>query len=240
MNQLEVESLELKRATRYAELATSSVDGFKLMLAEKMKIESEMKKKFSVARLRWIKAINRVLVQNYVEKVRIRLGYPSSGGSVSAGSVVNERNRPGKIFRRSIDNSLLENLTPTKSPSSLPSINKPSPLSMAGTPVLNTTSSLPVLSPTNNLSQATANEHSSLEKRKRRMNREGSRLLTRKSHESLPSPEKLSLASYSNDSVPSLKESYSSVSNRLVPEVSVPILVDIREHSNRALRLAKL
>lgn len=72
MRNLQKEGAELKRATRLAELATSSVDGFKAMILEKKRIEREMKK-FSVARLRWIRAINRVLAMNYARIVRARV-----------------------------------------------------------------------------------------------------------------------------------------------------------------------
>lgn len=74
LTSLKAESAELRNATRLAQLATSSIDGFKLMLAEKLKIENQMKGKYSVPRLRWIKAIKRVLIQNYANKVRKRLG----------------------------------------------------------------------------------------------------------------------------------------------------------------------
>jgi hypothetical protein len=54
------------------------------MLAEKSKMENQMKGKYSLPRLRWIKAIKRVLVQNYVEKVRKRLGMESEDGEEDA------------------------------------------------------------------------------------------------------------------------------------------------------------
>lgn len=224
LSQLEIENAELKRATRLAELATSSVDGFKLMLAEKMRLETEMKKKFSIARLRWIKAINRVLIQNYVAKVRIRLGMEE----VPAPSP-SERVRP-KMLRHSIDNSHLHSKQ-----SGLPNINKPSPVSVTSTHH-HATGSLPVLSPTHS-------EHNTIEKRKRRTGKNG-KMLQRKSYDGLPSAEsksdRISLACPSSESVPSLLESYNSVSQRMVPNVSVPVLADIREHSTRALRLARL
>ena len=233
MNQLEVESMELKRATRLAELATSSVDGFKAMLAEKMKLESEMKKKFTVARLRWIKAINRVLIQNYVQKVKHRLGMVTPAPSTPQG-----RARP-KMMRHSLDNSFLDN----KSPSSLPSINKPSPISLNGNHHhLAGVNSLPLLSPMN-ISPQHRIEHSSSEKSKKRTLRTGDgKVLTRKSYETLPSPEAKSvLACPSNESVPpSLLESYASTSTRYQPECSVPVVADVREHSIRSIRLAKI
>lgn len=73
LNHLKLEEDALKSATKLAELATSTVDGFKLMLAEKIRLEQEMRKRYSINRLRWIHAINRVMVQNYVKKVRVRL-----------------------------------------------------------------------------------------------------------------------------------------------------------------------
>lgn len=229
LDQLEAENAELKRATYLAELGTSSVDGFKLMLAEKMRLENEMKKKFSVPRLRWIKAINRVLVQNYVHKVRVRLGYEVTPREVPPP----ERRRP-KIFRRSIDNSLLDN-KPTQH---LPVINKPAPVNVHPHPHPHQGEALPVLSPTNHL-----HEHGTIEKRRRRTAREG-KMLERRSLESLPSAEtkseRIPLSCTSSDSVPSLIESYTSISQRFIPSASVPVLADIREHSTRVLRLAKL
>jgi len=73
MHELHAETMRLQQATKMCELVTSSVDGFKLMLAEKMRLEREMKAMYSEARLRWITAINRVLVQNFIAKVHDRL-----------------------------------------------------------------------------------------------------------------------------------------------------------------------
>lgn len=73
MKKLNGETLALQQATRMAELVTSSVDGFKLMMAEKMRLEAEMKATFSDARMRWVRAINRVMIQNYVAHLHERL-----------------------------------------------------------------------------------------------------------------------------------------------------------------------
>jgi hypothetical protein len=211
------------------------VDGFKAMLAEKMKLELEMKKRYTVARLRWIKAINRVLIQNYVQKVKVRLGLCTPEPALTPPP----SDRRPKIFRRSIDNAYLsENNNNMKSPNSLPNIGKPSPLHiMNHNNVLSPAGSLPTLSP----SHADHGPHQSEKRRRRTQRTQDGKLLTRKSYESLPSPEaKLTLSCPSNDSVPSLLQSYASVSTKLVPEVSVPMLVDIREHSTRAHRLARL
>lgn len=114
MDSLKASAEELKRATKYAELATSSVDGFKLMLAEKLKLESEMKRMFSPARLRWIKAINRVLVQNYCAKVRLRLEakesplHPMAEGLSVNTSFGGQSKKRIRIMRKSIDNSELD------------------------------------------------------------------------------------------------------------------------------------
>jgi hypothetical protein len=66
------ESKALQNATRLAELATNASANFKAMIEEKRRIDAEMKK-LSPARLRWIKAINRVLIANYIENVKNRL-----------------------------------------------------------------------------------------------------------------------------------------------------------------------
>jgi hypothetical protein len=112
LGQYQDEAVALRRATRAAELATSSVDGFKLILAERKKW-----KLLAPARLRWIKAINRVLIQQYVEKVRIRvdalyskpISIENDDDDVIYGRklvkpVVPPPRRP-RILRRSVDNS---------------------------------------------------------------------------------------------------------------------------------------
>eukprot|EP01034_Spumella_vulgaris_P021881 gene21881-27956_t len=105
-----------------AELATTSVDGFKLMLAEKMRLEIEMRRRCTVPRLRWIKAINRVLVQNYCALVRVRLDRMAADElatrlELEAATGINKagkKQRP-KILRKSIDNSQLNKLPTLKS-----------------------------------------------------------------------------------------------------------------------------
>lgn len=130
LNSLKASAEELKRATRYAELATSSVDGFKLMLAEKMKMEQDMKSRYSPARLLWIKAINRVLVQNYCDKVRARLEPKVERPEAAEGLrvVTSFNGQPKKnirILRKSIDNSDLNNSQKGAS-GNTPSITLPS------------------------------------------------------------------------------------------------------------------
>ncbi len=121
INQLQNESLALQQATKMAELVTSSVDGFKLMMAEKMRVELEMRRKCSVPRLRWIKAINRVLVQNYCEIVRARLDRMAADEALRLEEAealqgkTAKKQRP-KVLRRSIDNSQLSHLPSLKGP----------------------------------------------------------------------------------------------------------------------------
>jgi len=71
-HKLQTESAALKNATRLAELATSATENFKAMMEEKRRIALEMQA-FTPARLRWIRAINRVLIANYIENVKTRL-----------------------------------------------------------------------------------------------------------------------------------------------------------------------
>jgi len=59
-------------ATRLAELLASSSDAFKVMLEEQRR-RSDVLKAMSKYRLLWIKAIDRVLRQNFIEKVKSRL-----------------------------------------------------------------------------------------------------------------------------------------------------------------------
>lgn len=123
LNKLQNESLALKRATKLAELATSSVDGFKNMLQEKLKIENELKKSYSKARLRWIRAINRVLIQNYVERVKIRLlttpfSYYVTNESSPPVAEVDEQSKKSK--------NLIEPLNELKLPNSMKKPRAPS------------------------------------------------------------------------------------------------------------------
>ena len=46
-----------------------SAEGFEQVLALKMQHDREIKLKYSRAKCRWIHAINRVVIQNYVAKV---------------------------------------------------------------------------------------------------------------------------------------------------------------------------
>lgn len=118
MNELKSESNALAQATHFAELATSSVDGFKLMLAEKMRLELEMKRKYSVPRLRWINAINRILVQNYVAKVKIRLDTLAQEAryreEIAAANAEGKSKKAKKLLRKSVDNSDLSRLPSIK------------------------------------------------------------------------------------------------------------------------------
>uniref|UniRef100_A0A7S3GZZ0 Uncharacterized protein n=1 Tax=Spumella elongata TaxID=89044 RepID=A0A7S3GZZ0_9STRA len=71
-HKMQAENAALRNATRLAELTASATENFKLMMEEKRRIAAEMRT-FSKARLRWIKAINRVLIQNYIAAVTRRL-----------------------------------------------------------------------------------------------------------------------------------------------------------------------
>lgn len=71
-HKMQVENAALRNATRLAELTASATENFKLMMEEKRRIAAEMRT-FSNARLRWIKAINRVLIQNYIAAATRRL-----------------------------------------------------------------------------------------------------------------------------------------------------------------------
>jgi len=69
---LQAENTALRNATRLAELTASATENFKAMMEEKRRIAMEMRA-YSKARLRWIKAINRILIQNYIAAVTRRL-----------------------------------------------------------------------------------------------------------------------------------------------------------------------
>jgi len=69
IHELKSESYALNRFTHFAEVIASSVDGFKLMLAEKIQLKSRV----STVQWRWIKAINKVMIQIAVAKMKFRL-----------------------------------------------------------------------------------------------------------------------------------------------------------------------
>ncbi len=73
MSQLQADASALQTATNYAEVCLSSEDGVKNLLAANMKKQLEMMRRMSVPRKRWATAINRILVQNYVAKIRERV-----------------------------------------------------------------------------------------------------------------------------------------------------------------------
>jgi hypothetical protein len=247
---LEAETAELKRATRLAELATSSVDGFKLMLAEKMRLENEMKKRYSIPRLQWIKAINRVLIQNYVAKVRIRLGMTTPPSEpVELKPILTQHDSKRKIYRKSIDNSLLPSINKAHSNSSM--LHHPS-----GGNGDREGTTFPSLNNGNGGSNNN-NQRDGTMIRRRRAGTDG-QLHTRKTYtitDNKMMDKSLSKSSDSNSSsgagygsvspssvsaVPSLVQSYQSYSQRILPQTSVPTLTDVREHSNRAMKLLKL
>jgi len=59
--------------TSYADMAINSIEGIKNAMSEKLKLELELKRSYSIPRLRWVHAINRVLIQNYVKRATIRI-----------------------------------------------------------------------------------------------------------------------------------------------------------------------
>lgn len=69
MSELRSDTFHLQQATNFAEMTTSSVDGFRHALADKLLLKNQ----YPLPRLRWIRAINRVMLQNYVAKVKARL-----------------------------------------------------------------------------------------------------------------------------------------------------------------------
>lgn len=68
LRSIQSDALEIRQATQLAVLSTSSIDGFRMTIAQRMKWMD-----YSPARLRWVRAIHRVVVLNYVSKVRERI-----------------------------------------------------------------------------------------------------------------------------------------------------------------------
>lgn len=132
------ESLALQEHNQFAESALTSEDAVKNLLADRMKKELEMKRQCSAVRLRWISAINRVLVQNYIAKVKqILAAYEAKHGPLFTPVTVVR----AKLTRRTtLDNSKLNNNF------SLPSINTQLPYTPGGTSAGNTPTSLPAIS----------------------------------------------------------------------------------------------
>lgn len=258
LNSFQASADELRRATRYAELATSSADGFKLMLAEKLAFESEMKKKYSVPRLRWIRAINRVLIQNYCALVRIRLDELEQKAKATMQAVIEASpstktgTRP-KILRRSIDNSLLlKSASENQHGSSLPSIQKTSSLSSptyGGIPSLASASgdgTLPALFETSSRRMRKGTGASGKNANSRVTRRSLNQDLLNKyvpeqggGTELYPSPENCSSKVHISSSVPSLIQSYATSSQKVLQPVSLSALSDLRDLGGRSMRQVK-
>jgi hypothetical protein len=60
MKKLRHDTNQLVMETSYADMAISSIDGFKNAMKNKMTIELELKRSYSAPRLRWVNAINQV------------------------------------------------------------------------------------------------------------------------------------------------------------------------------------
>jgi len=71
-NELKDESEALKSNRKLAELLTNTADGFNHVLSTKRSMDKKLHQ-FSRPRRRWIWAINKVLVNNYVEKTRTKI-----------------------------------------------------------------------------------------------------------------------------------------------------------------------
>jgi hypothetical protein len=125
---LKTEQINLMEATRLAELLSSSSDAFKVMLDEQRR-RSEALKAMSKYRLLWISAIDKVLRQNFIEKVRARLLHSSIADwyrkmvepdsfaiariEAARQNLRTETKSRKKHLRRSLDNSeLLPGLNP--------------------------------------------------------------------------------------------------------------------------------
>ena len=54
-------------------MAVTSIDKIKQVMSEKWQVELELKRSYSEPRRRWVSAINRVLIQNYIGKVKVRI-----------------------------------------------------------------------------------------------------------------------------------------------------------------------
>ena len=71
LDELKTETFRLQQTTNFAELTISSVNGFQMALAQKLLLKNQ----YPPIRLRWINAINKVIMQNYVAKVKQRIEF---------------------------------------------------------------------------------------------------------------------------------------------------------------------
>lgn len=197
------ESLALHEHNQFAESALASEDGVKNLLAERMQKELEMKRKCSVVRLRWINAINRVLIQNYIDKVKIRLAkYEADHGPLFTPKAVGR----AKLVRRTLDNSKLPSL----------SVNTHLANSTSHSPSGNNTPTLPSISPSNmgsnrerRRSMAKSTDHNQFSRRSFDPSAGGSHLKSI-SERKIPTIEELT--EKAERGVPTLRKSYTDVS----------------------------
>lgn len=210
----------MRRATKVAELATSSVDGFKAMMLERQRIERAMRK-FSIARLRWIRAINRVLAMNYARIVRarvIKMGIYKPAEDEEEHPIYTRTppslaleppNTKAKQLRRTIDNSMIMQKA-------------------VSSPILNSETKFPH----DSASESYAAIKDSNEKKRRDRHhllphiRQRKSLNTEMFQKVISSEKAIPLACRTE--VPSLIESYSSISKRIAPLVPLTALGESR------------
>lgn len=73
MKLLRQETKRLVISTNQADLAANSIEKMKSIVSDRYTTQLRLKRTYSQARLRWVNAIERVLTQNYIEKVTKRL-----------------------------------------------------------------------------------------------------------------------------------------------------------------------
>eukprot|EP00597_Dinobryon_sp_UTEXLB2267_P012689 CAMPEP_0170113114 /NCGR_PEP_ID=MMETSP0020_2-20130122/9647_1 /TAXON_ID=98059 /ORGANISM="Dinobryon sp., Strain UTEXLB2267" /LENGTH=557 /DNA_ID=CAMNT_0010339311 /DNA_START=54 /DNA_END=1727 /DNA_ORIENTATION=- len=103
LTQFRKESNAAKKQNEIALSALYAENNVSNILAFKLHQELEFRRKCSKAKLRWIHAINKVMVQNYVAKVRLRLAEIEEAQEKNNVKITRIKQQ-----RKTLDNSLLE------------------------------------------------------------------------------------------------------------------------------------
>lgn len=257
MNSFKNEADALRRATHLAEITSASADGFRTALAERMRLQRKM----SLPRQRWVRAVHRVVIQNHVAMVRRRLEDIEERKRLAeeeAAELANpsKKSTRSRILRKSIDNSSLPVVKPTQGPglrssnhmsmksTSMDAAETGSSKRMPGLnlPSIQTShSEVSLAAPTKGAgvrrSMGAILERSTFHEG----DEGGSRKRTAASHKASPTARSMMLppAMRSNDSAPSLIQSYANVSNRVAAPIPTHALMTVQQVSSRSLRQLK-
>lgn len=133
LSQFRTESNAAKKHNESALNALYADNNVSNILAFKLHQELEFRRKCSKAKLRWIHAINKVMVQNYVAKVKLRLAAIEEANERANGKITRIKQQ-----RKTLDNSLLEGIGQRSNslPTKLPAVRSPHQLQQLAMPRL--------------------------------------------------------------------------------------------------------